>query len=308
MMKRIFFISLSLVISCVTGLSQEKPTTDEYAARYQNLVSRVGANGLGVETLLNHWEEDYPDDVNPKVGLFNFYLAKSQSFTIDSLRVSKYLGNEPVISLKDSTGQNVYYYQIAHYDDELFGKASQAIDKAIEMAPDRLDLRLIKVSALINYEGESPDMALRDLKGLIDYNYAKHPKWTYPGLEMQDDSFASLLQDYCYTFFKMGTPQTFKAFKDLSEKVLSYEPKNTLFLTNLGSYYLVAEHNDKAALKMYNKVLKLKPDDYAAIKNCVLLARNEKNAKLEKKYLQKLVEVTTDETERTSAKVRLQAL
>ena len=59
---------------------------------------------------------------------------------------------------------------------------------------------------------------------------------------------------------------------------------------------------------MYNKVLKLKPDDYAAIKNCVLLARNEKNAKLEKKYLQKLVEVTTDETERTSAKVRLQAL
>ena len=90
--------------------------------------------------------------------------------------------------------------------------------------------------------------------------------------------------------------------------MLSYEPKNTLFMTNLGSYYLVAEHNDKAALKMYNKVLKLKPDDYAAIKNCVLLARNEKNAKLEKKYLQKLVEVTTDETERTSAKVRLQAL
>ena len=307
-MKKIFIVSLALIFSSVIAFSQEKPTKDEYATRYQNLVTRVGADGLGVETLLNHWEEDYPDDVNCKIGLFNFYLAKSQSFTIDSLRVSKYLGSDPMLSLKDSAGRDVHYFQIAHYDDELFGQASQALDKAIEMAPDRLDLRLLKISALINYEGESPDMALSELKGLIDYNYTQHPKWSYPGLEMEDDTFASLLQDYCYTFFKMGTPQTFKAFKELSEKVLGYEPKNTLFMTNIGSYYLVAEHDNKAALKMYNKVLKLKPDDYTAIKNCVLLARNEKNTKLEKKYLRMLVDVTTDETEKASANARLQVL
>jgi hypothetical protein len=151
-------------------------------------------------------------------------------------------------------------------------------------------------------------MALSELKGLIDYNYTQHPKWSYPGLEMGEDAFPSLLQDYCYAFFKMGTPQTLKAFKDVSEKMLEYDPKNTLFMTNIGSYYLVAEHNGKAALKMYNKVLKLKPDDYTAIKNCVLLARNEKNTKLEKKYLQKLIQVSTDETEKASAKVRLEAL
>jgi tetratricopeptide (TPR) repeat protein len=308
MMKKILFVSLALIFSATIAFSQEKQAKDEYATRYQNLVARVGADGLGVETLLNHWNEDYPDDVNCKVGFFNFYLAKSQSFTIDTLRVSKYLGSEPMLSLKDSTGRDIYYYQIAHYDDELFGKASKILDEAIEMAPDRLDFRLLKVSALINYEGESPDMALSELKGLIDYNYTQHPKWSYPGLEMGEDAFPSLLQDYCYAFFKMGTPQTLKAFKDVSEKMLEYDPKNTLFMTNIGSYYLVAEHNGKAALKMYNKVLKLKPDDYTAIKNCVLLARNEKNTKLEKKYLQKLIQVSTDETEKASAKVRLEAL
>ena len=49
---------------------------------------------------------------------------------------------------------------------------------------------------------------------------------------------------------------------------------------------------------MYNKVLKKNPDDYATIKNCVLLARNDKNVKLEKKYLPMLIRVTPDETEK----------
>lgn len=308
-MKKIFLASLAFVSACVLGFSQEgKTSKEDYATRYSNLVARVGADGLGVETLINHWEEDWPDDVDAKLARFNYLYSKSQSVSIDTMSVDTYLGSEPALKLKDSTGRNVNYFQVTHYDDELFGKASQALDKAIESAPDRLDLRLAKVSALTNYEGESPDMALSQLKGIIDYNYSLHPHWTYPGIEMTEETFPTLIQEYCYAFFKMGTPQTFKAFKDLAEKMLSYEPKNTTFMTDVGSYYLVAKHDNKAALKMYNKVLKLKPDDYAAIKNCVLLARNEKNTKLEKKYLAKLVKVTTDENERKSAQIRLQSL
>ena len=59
---------------------------------------------------------------------------------------------------------------------------------------------------------------------------------------------------------------------------------------------------------MYNKVLKKKPDDYAAIKNCVLLARKDKNVKLEKKYLPMLIKVTPDETEKATAQARLSVL
>ena len=92
------------------------------------------------------------------------------------------------------------------------------------------------------------------------------------------------MQEYCYAFFKIGTPHCFEAFKELSEKMLGYYPDNTVYMTNIGSYYLVYKHDSKAALKMYNKVLKKSPDDYTAIKNCVLLARSDKNIKLEKKY------------------------
>lgn len=129
----------------------------------------------------------------------------------------------------------------------------------------------------------------------------------YPGIEMDAGFFSNAMQEYCYTFFNIATAGAYKAFLSLSEKMLSYEPANTVFLANVGSYYLVAESDYKTALKYYNKVLKIKPDDYTAIKNCVLLSRKQDNVKLEKKYLPLLVEYGTD-AERLSAKARLDAL
>ena len=61
-------------------------------------------------------------------------------------------------------------------------------------------------------------------------------------------------------------------------------------------------------LKYYNKVLKKHPDDLTAIRNCILLARNDKNIKLEKKYLPMLVKYGETENDRNSAKARLTAL
>jgi tetratricopeptide (TPR) repeat protein len=242
------------------------------------------------------------------LGKFTYYLSKSQSNSMEKIDASKYLGEAPTLTLKDSLGNDVNYFQVTNYDDELFGQATQAIDKAIGLAQDRLDLRLYKIAALIGYEKGSPDMALSGLKELIDYDGHSHPTWIYPGLEPGPDLFPSLVQEYCYTFFRQATPASYEAFKEVSEKMAGYYPKNTVFLTNIGSYYLVYKHDSKNALKMYNKVLKKDPGDYTAIKNCVLLARSDKNKKLEKKYLAMLAKVTPDETEKLQAEARLKSL
>jgi len=283
-------------------------TPEEFKTRYDRLVSSVGVAGLGVETLLAKWEKAFPDDPERMMASFSFYLEKSQTTRIDTLRQARYLGNAPVLSLKDSLGNALNYFQVVQYDDELFRQAIESADAAISALPDRLDYRLYKISALIGYEEGSPDMAKAEIKKLIDYHYNSHPEWVYPGLEVDDEVFTASIQEYCVTFFKMGTPDTYEAFRELSEKILSYQPAQTLFLTNMGSYYLVVQHEGKTALKYYTKVLKKEPDNYTAIKNCVLLARDAKNLKLEKKYLPALIRVTQDDAERAAAQARLEAL
>lgn len=306
-MKRFVTFLLAAAL-CAVSLQAQTKTQEEYHDRYQMLISRLGVDGVGVETLLNRWGEDYPEDVDMLLGKFAYYLSKSRSNDVKVLDQDKYLGEPPTLTLKDSLGNDVKYFSVTEYDDEIFGKSAQAVDRAIELNPSRLDLRLFKISALIGYEKESPDMALSNLKALIDYNGQNHPEWTYPGLEMDDEAFAATIQEYCYAFFRMGIPAGYEAFRELSEKMLSYYPSNPLYMTNIGSYHFVYKHDNKTALKIYNKVLKKHPDDYATIKNCVLLARSAKDTKLEKKYLPMLVKVAADDTERASAEARLKAL
>ena len=307
-MKKLLLLTVAIVMAVLSASAQTKPTQKEYSDRYQLLVSKLGIDGVGIETLLQNWAKDYPDDTDMLLGKFSYYLTKSRSSTYEIKETNRYLGNEPIIQMKDSLGKNVNYFQINSYDDELFGKATQALDKAIELNQNRLDFRLFKMSALLDYEKDSPDMTLAGLKALIDYDGRSHPSWEYPGYVSDKNLFPSLMQDCCYAFFLIGTPSSYEAFKELSEKMLTFYPDAYEYTTNIGSYYLVYKKDSKTALKYYNKVLKKHPDDYPTIKNCVLLARKDKNVKLEKKYLPMLIKVTPDETEKAAAQVRLSSL
>lgn len=306
-MHRFFCFLTALAIS-LTVIAQT-PSSKDFQDRYDLLVSKLGPTGVGIETLLDRWAAAYPDDVQMLTGKFSYWFSKSQTLQLVPKGQQKFLGENPTVVLKDSTGADVNYFQETMYDDELFGEAQKALEKAIQLYPDRLDLRFLKVASLIGYEKESPDMALSSLKSLMIYNATQHPKWEYPGVEKVDNEFFSAaLQEYCYLFFRYGTPATYEAFKELSQQMLTYEPKNVLFLDNIGSYWLVARKDNKTAMKYYSKVLKIKADDLTAIKNIIILARNSNNVKLEKKYLPQLIKYTQDEKEKITAQARLKSL
>lgn len=307
-MRRIF-LSLAAVLLFSAAAPAQTPSRKEFEDRYELLVSRLGSSGVGIETLLDRWSAAYPDDVQMLVGKFSYWFSKSQTIQLVHKDGQKFLGEKPYVVLKDTTGCDVNYFQETFYDDEMFGTAQKSLEKAIQLYPDRLDLRFLKIASLIGYEKESPDMALSSLKSLMVYNATQHPKWEYPGADnVDDDFFSAALQEYCYLFFRYGTPSTYEAFRELSEQMLTTDPKNVLFLDNLGSYWLVARRDDKTALKYYTKVLKIKADDLTAIKNIIILARNSGNVKLEKKYLPLLIKYTGDESEKLTAESRLKAL
>lgn len=302
-MKRIV-LSLAGVLIALASFAQTE--SERYEQRYELLVSKLGAAGVGVETVLNNWEKVDSTNAKMLLGRFSYLFTKAQTPQVVIKDSKRYLGMEPVLALKDSLGNDVFYYQDNLFDDEIYGQAVKAADKAILTWPDRLDFRFMKANAYIAYEKDSPDMALAYLIDLVDEDSSRKAPWTYDGEEAEKGFFEDAMQEYCYSFYTIGSPASYEAFLALSQKLLSFYPSNAGFMNNIGSYYLVKQ-DYKTSLKYYDKVLKKHPDDYTAMQNGLLASRKMKNVKLEKKYLSLIAEHGS-EKDKALAKSRLDAL
>ena len=300
-MKRI----LTIILVLTAAFTAAAQTADRYEQRYDLLVSQFGPAGVGVETVLNNWEKVDSTSAKYLFARFSYFFTKAQTAEIITRQEKKYLGMEPVLSLADSLGNDVYYYQVNVFDDGLYGQAVKVMDKAISLHPDRLDFRFVKANAYIAYEKESPDMALAYLLDLAGREGDRN--WNYEGERIEDGFFEEAMQEYCYSFYTIGTPVALNAFLVLSRRLSEVYPSHLDFLNNIGSYHILADKDYKAALKQYSKVLKKDPANYTAIKNSVLASRKMGNVKSEKKYLQMLAE-HGPENERLVAKARLEKL
>ena len=302
-MKRIIYAMTAIFMA----LNLSAQTSEKYEQRYELLLCQFGPAGVGIETVLNKWEAVDSTDAKMLYARFNYLFTKAQTSAVVAKPERKYLGMEPLLTLKDSLGNDVFYYQVNEFDDQLYAQAVKTIDRTISLYPDRLDYRFVKANAYIAYEKESPDMALACLLDLADRYSDRKGRWTYEGEKVDDSFFADAMQEYCYSFYSIGTSSSMEAFLGLSQKMLQLYPDNTGFLSNIGSYHMLANGDYKTALKYYSKVLKKKPDDYTAIKNSALAARKLNNRKLEIKYLRMLVE-HGPEKEKIVAESRLKAL
>lgn len=303
-MKRLFVI----VAACLmTFQAMAQTTSAEYKARYEKLVARVGIAGLGVENMLDKWAQVDSCDVDLLVARFAMYFEKSRSYVVEEKEQKKYLGLDPILTLKDSLGVNKYYFQVPSFDDGIYGNAMRNIEKAIKLYPEMLDLRVTKATALLAYEKDSPDLSSDFLMSMINDWTAKKYKWTFDGVDKVDQEFFSaMMQEYCVSLFNTGSDKSLSTFKAISEKMLSIDKNNLDFICNLGSYCLKNKEHKKA-LKYYDKALKIAPDCYIAIKNSCNIAIGLKDKKLMQKYLPMMVKYGS-EAESASAKIRLENL
>lgn len=267
MKKLICIIALLTAGIC----AQAQFTAEFYKNQYLRQVASLGEAGLGVEAIIDKWEQAAPADRDMLMARFNYWLAKGKKETMITKDQARYLGNKPVLTLKDSLGRPVNYFPDTVFDDECFAKASSAIEAAIKTYPDELQFRFAKINALIDYEKESPDMAYAELLALVDRNHDSHPEWTFKGEKTDESDFVGAVQEYCSLLFTEGTPVTYEMFLAMSTKMSKLYPSYSDFISNIGSYWLVVKDNKKKASSYYKKALKLNPDDYAAKRNMEII-------------------------------------
>ena len=272
-MKRISLLAAFALLLC--QLAGAQMSAEYYKSQYERQVKVLGPSGVGVETIINKWALVAPEDGDMLEARFNYYLSRSRTTKVETRDARKYLGEKPMLELKDSLGAPIYYFQVEYYSDSLFVLGGKAIDKAIALYPMELRYRVDKVNSLLSYEKESPDMALSELCRLVDFNEASHPDWTLSGEAAGEDTFIQIVQEYSYRFWRIGTPSSYEAFRALNEKMSKLYPKESTYLSNLGSYYLVAKDNKGKAKSYYKKALKLNPEDYAANKNMRIIQSSQ---------------------------------
>lgn len=285
MRVKICFMTLAVLVAATVSAQSVN-----YEKRYELLVSQVGPGGVGVETLLDKWQA--ADSTNRKMlsARFEYYFTKAQSEEVVKKSQKKYLGMDPLLSLKDSAGVPVYYYREMFYDDEYFALALKAADKVAALYPDDIDYRFMKTNALVAYEKEHPDMAFAYLTDLVAENVSRTRPWNYNGQKMDDGFFPDAMQEYCRTFYTVGSEASMNVFFSLSKRLWELYPSKVCFLSNMATYYLVAKDDPKTALKYYNKVLKKVKDDETALRNSYVAASKLKNDKLKEKYRKQLVQ------------------
>ena len=278
MVKKMIFAAGAALLCAATLQAQESAA--DFKARYERLVRNLGYAGVGIETVLDRWEEAFPDDMDVPTARFNYYFTKSRTTQIlPKPGLRRFLGMQPALTLKDSDGNDVNYFEESFFDEELFGEAIKVLDARIALRPDELRWRYLKISALCAYEKESPDMAAAELKQLIARQESARPAWTLDGEAVQDELFAQGVGEFCYEFFQIGTPQSYSDFREISERMGKLYPRNTVFIDNLGTYWLIAQDNEKQAVKFYKKALKIDPADEAALRNLALIERRQAQRK-----------------------------
>lgn len=263
-MKKLI-LAAATALFCI-GLNAQ--STDSYKERYQRLSRILGPAGLGIETVLEEWKAENPDDRDLLKAGFNYYYTKCRKDKVSEMRGrTKYLGKKPVFELKDSTGTKVPYFTDYDITDSLFNIAIENVDKAIKLYPDEIDLRFGKIGALIVRDKENPEAAKQEILSLLEYDAKTKPAWKDCDTLIAKGEFEEQIQGCLFEIYRIGSSQAYEIFNTVAQKASKLFPTNCLFINDIGSYWLVAKNNPKKAIKYYEKALKINPEDQGAKAN-----------------------------------------
>jgi tetratricopeptide (TPR) repeat protein len=240
--------------------------------------------------VLQEWKKKAPNDAELYTSLFNYYFYQSKD-EIVILSKGTPPKDEKILILSDSTNQVAGYIgsQI-NYEESNLKKAFAAINKGIELYPNRLDMRFGKIHVL----GQIKDWNnfTNEIIKTVNHSSINHNQWTWTYNEKQDggqDFFLSCLQDYQMQLYNTMDDKLLINMQKISKSVLAHYPNHIESLSNLSIAYLVSKQYDKALVPLL-KAEKLNPKDYIVLNNIAYAYKESGDTKNAISYYNKVIQ------------------
>jgi tetratricopeptide (TPR) repeat protein len=282
MLTRILIIWLVLISFSLPANSQS------FQQRFKDLVT--ADDTTGAEKLLKEWEKTTPKDPELFVAYFNYYVRKSRRDVVSmdtgksgSFIITDTATGKPVGSIGSSTV----------YDPIILQKGFDQINKGIALYPTRLDLRFGKIYMLGVTENFSE--FTKNILVTIDYANTIKYAWMWKDNEPLEDPkefFLSSMQDYVATIYNTENDSLLPFMRDISERVLKYNPTHVESLSNVAITYLINEDYDKALTYLLKAEIAA-PKDIVVLNNIAEAYKRKGDKPKAKSYFEKIIKYGT---------------
>lgn len=274
-MKRLLLTLVIVLLSC-TAIAQ---TRTELYDRFHEAISRYNTDGAAA--VIAEWERSYPGDAEIFALQANYHFQKAFNEEIVLSDTEPEDGREYLLT-KDSLGVQRYLYSEIRIDSTELKAAQAALAEGILNHPDRLDIRLGKITIHL-YVAEH-DLAVQEVKSALERSLKNQNRWTDTldePIETDGVSYLrSCIQDYLSQLIK--AKDLASAEKMIDNCIKSYS-KDAVFLTDKGVLRFYA--NDlKGALKWFRKASRNAPEDMLITTNIANIYEKMGNRKKALKY------------------------
>ena len=274
-MKRLLLTLAVVMLSC----SVFAQTQAELYDRFHEAISRYDIDGAAA--VIDKWEKAYPGDAEIFALQANYHFQKALNEEIVLSDTEPDDGREYLLT-KDSLGVQRYLYSEIRINSTELKAAQAALTEGTLNHPDRLDLRLGKITVHL-YVNEH-DLAVQEVKSALERSLKNQNRWTDTLDEpIETDGVSYLrecIQDYLSQLIEADDLAS--AEKMIDDCIMSY-PKDAVFLTDKGVLRFYAD-DLKGALKWFRKASKADPDDMLIMANIANIYEKMGNRKKALKY------------------------
>lgn len=274
-MKRLLLTLAIVMLSC-SAFAQSRT---ELYDRFHEAISSYNTDGAA--EVIAEWEKSYPDDAEIFALQANYHFQKVLNEEIVLSDTEPGDGREYLLT-KDSLGVQRYLYSEIRIDSTELKAAQAALAEGILNHPDRLDLRLGKITVHL-YVAEH-DLAVQEVTSALERSLKNQNRWTNTLDEPIETDGVSYLRECIQDYLEqlIEADDLASAERMIDDCIKSYS-KDAVFLTDKGVLRFYAD-DLKDALKWFRKARRIAPDDMLITANIANLYEKMGNKKKALKY------------------------